>query len=583
MATKGDRPGRIGVYLCSENGEIGNRIDLEDVAESMRRFDDVAEVGIHTELSSKDGISYLINRYHEVKFDRILIGGAIPNIQGVVLRNALAAAGMNKYLFEMVNLREQCAWVHPDKREATENAKSLMLGGLARVRRLRPLEDITVPIRDAALVIGGGVAGMCVGLEIANAGHKVYIVEREKKLGGRTFSLGTTFPTHNCGICCMQYCKECVFTPKIEDVLRNPHIEVLLDAEVKDITGGFGNRHVKVIQDGNERELDVGIIVVATGSKTFDPRKITAYAYGLSKDIMTSMEFIDIMRDADVTGVRRTSDGSRPKVVNFVLCVGSRDVTKGNPHCSLVCCTYAIGIAKEVKRLHPDTEVYIHYIDLRGPYRGFEEFYAEAREMGVKFVRGRVAEIVPEDGKLVVRAEDTDAGVMLNIESDLVVLAVGQEPSDGADKIARMLHIQTDVDKFMKDVNPMLPTESRRGIYIAGCAQGPKGIRYSIDDAKTVAQDIVAVMDSGKISIERVTATVDEDRCRACGRCMEACTFKAIELVEKEGGKVARVDELLCEGCGVCAGTCCNKAMEISGYRIDQLVPMIRSLTEEVE
>ncbi|MDD1773808.1 MAG: FAD-dependent oxidoreductase, partial [Methanomassiliicoccales archaeon] len=503
MTAESDRTGRIGVYLCSESGEIGSRIDLENVAEFMRQFDDVVEVGIHTELSSKDGIDYLISRYYEAKFDRIVIGGAIPNIQGVVLRNALSAAGMNKYLFEMVNLREQCAWVHPDKKEATENAKSLMLGGLARVRRLKPLDDITVPIRDAALVIGGGVAGMAAALEIANAGHKVYIVEREKNLGGRTYSLGTTFPTHNCGICCMQYCKECVFTPKIEDVLRNANIEVLLGTEVKEITGGFGNRHVKIVQDREEKELDVGIIVVATGSRTFDPERIPAYAYGQSKDVMTSMEFIDIMRDADVTGVRRPSDGSRPKVVNFVLCVGSRDATNGNPHCSLVCCTYAIGIAKELKKLHPDTDVYIHYIDLRGPYRGFEEFYAEAMEMGIKFVRGRVAEVVPENGKLIVRAEDTDAGVVLNIESDLVVLAVGQEPSDGADKIAKMLHIQTDLDQFMKDVNPMLPTESRRGIYIAGCAQGPKGIRYSVDDAKTVAQDIVAVMDSGKISIER--------------------------------------------------------------------------------
>ena len=583
MTAASDENARIGVYLCSESGEIGNRIDLEEVAEFMRKFGDVVEVGIHEELSSKDGIDYLINRYRETKFDRILIGGAIPNIQGVVLRNALAAAGMNKYLFEMVNLREQCAWVHPDRREATDKAKSLMLGGLARVRGLRPLEDITVPIRDAALVIGGGVAGMATALEIAKAGHRVYLVEREKKLGGRTYNLGTTFPTHNCGICCMQYCKECVFTPKIEDVLREPNIEVLLDAEVKDITGGFGNRHVKVVQSGNQRELEVGIIVVATGTKTFDPEKVPAYAYGRSKDIMTSMEFIEIMRNADVTGVRRPSDGSVPKVVNFVLCVGSRDVTKGNPHCSLVCCTYAIGIAKEVKKLHPDTEVYIHYIDLRGPYRGFEEFYAEAREMGVKFVRGKVAEILPEDGKLIVRAEDTDAGMLLSIESDIVVLTVGQEPSDGADEIAKMLHIQTDLDKFMKDVNPMLPTESRRGVYIAGCAQGPKGIRYSVDDAKTVAQEIVAIMNSGKINIERATAIVDEDRCRACGRCVDACAFKAIELVEKEGGKVARVDELLCEGCGVCAAACCNKAMEMSGYRIDQLIPMIRSLIQEVE
>ncbi len=381
----------------------------------------------------------------------------------------------------------------------------------------------------------------------------------------------------------MQYCKECVFTPKIEDVERSPYIDVLLGTEIKEISGGFGNRHVKVVQDGKEKEFDVGTIVVATGSATFDPRKIPAYAYGMSPDIMTSMEFIDIMRHADTKGLRKPSSGDIPKVVNFVLCVGSRDAARGNPHCSLVCCTYTIGIAKEVKKLSPETDVYVHYIDLRGPYRGFEEFYSEARDMGINFVRGKVAEVMPTDGKLLVRTEDTDAGVMLSIESDIVVLAVGQEPSEGADRIAKMLHIQTDVDKFMKDVNPMLPPESRRGIYIVGCAQGPKGIRYSIDDAKTVAQEIVALMDAGQISVERTTAKVDENRCRGCGRCAEACVFKAITLVPKEGGRVASIDEYLCEGCGACNAVCCNKAMGMNNYDADQILPLIRALIQEVE
>lgn len=573
---------KIGAYLCREKGEISDRIDLEEVAAFLKQFDDVIDVGIFDELASKEGIDYLISRYLEKKFDRILIGGAIPNIQGETIRNALATAGMNRYLFEMVNLREQCAWVHPNKHEATKKAKSLMLGGLERVRRLRPLEDIIIPIKDAVLVIGGGVAGMAAALEIAKAGHQVYLVEREKELGGRAFKLATTFPTHNCGICCMQYCKECIFTPKIEDVERNPFIEIMLNTQIVEITGGFGNRHVKLLQNGRERELDVGVIVVATGSKTFDPVRIPSYSYGKSKDILTSMEFIDIMKQADITGLKRPSDGTIPKVVNFVLCVGSRDAAKGNPHCSLVCCTYTIGIAKEVKKLHPGTDVYIHYIDIRGPYRGFEEFCAEAGEMGIRFVRGKVAEIVPENDKLIVRAEDTDTGALLNIESDLVVLAVGQEPSEGTEKLSKMLHIQTDVDKFMKDVNPMMPPQIRRGIYIAGCAQGPKGIRYSIDDAKTIAQEIVELLNSGKINVERITAQVNEERCRGCGRCAEVCVFKAISLVPKEGKKVAVVDEFLCEGCGACAAACCNKAMSVNYYEHDSIESIICALVQEV-
>lgn len=574
---------KIGVYLCSEMGEIGDRIDLSELSEYMRRFDDVVEVGVHDELSSKEGLDFLVSRYLEKKFDGVLIGGAVPAIQGVVIRHALQLAGMNRYLFEMVNLREQCAWVTPDRKEATNKAKSLMLAGLQRLRRLEPLEDLSVPMKDAALVIGGGVAGMAAALHIADAGYKVYVVEREGSLGGRAYKLETTFPTHNCGICCMQYCKECVFTPKIDDILRHHNIELLLEAEVEEITGGFGCRHVTVRRGEARKELDVGVIVVATGSKTFDPARIPAYRYGSSKDILTTMEFVELMRQAERTGIRRPSTGEAPEVVNIVLCVGSRDKANGNLHCSLVCCTYAIGTAKEIKRMHPKAEVYVHYIDLRGPYRGFEEFCNEARDMGIKFVRGKVAEVLEEGGRLIVRAEDTDAGEILNIRSDLVILAVGQEPSEGTEKLSRILHIQTDVDKFMKDVNPMMPSEIRRGIYIAGCAQGPKGIRYSVDDAKSVATEVVQLLGARETSIDRMTAVVNEERCRGCGRCAEACTFHAIEIVGKNGTKVARVDEYKCEGCGVCAATCCNKSIEVTNFRADQMLPSIRSLIEEVE
>ena len=573
----------IGVFLCSEGGEISRRIDLESLVKFINRYEDVVDVGIHHELSSREGLEYLIGRYLVKKFDRILIGGAVPAIQGVFIQRGLTLVGMNKYLFEMVNLREQCAWVTPDKEEATRKAKSIMLAGLERVRRLEPLEDITVPVKNSVLVIGGGVAGMAAAFQVASAGYKVYLVERTQQLGGRAYQLGTTFPTHNCGICCMAYCKECIFTPKIDEIRGNPNIELLLNAEIDQITGCFGNRHIRVSQNGNNKEFDVGIIIIATGSKTFDPAKILEYNYDTNKDVVTTMEFIELMKNADKTGIKRPSDGKVPQTVNIVLCVGSRDPARGNLNCSLVCCTYAIGTAKEIKEMHPNTEVYIHYVDLRGPYRGFEAFYDEARGMGIQFVRGRVAEILNEDGQLFVRAEDTDTGFILNIKSDLVILAVGQEPSVGSERLSRMLHIQTDTDKFFKDVNPMLPADIRRGIYVVGCAQGPRGIRYSIDDAKNTAAVVIDILKTGHVTMDRNTAFVNEERCRGCGRCVEACIFKAIEIVEKDGKKVAKVDELICRGCGVCAVTCCNKSVEVTNYGSNQIMPSVRSLILEME
>jgi heterodisulfide reductase subunit A len=247
----------------------------------------------------------------------------------------------------------------------------------------------------------------------------------------------------------------------MEEVLQNKNIEVLLKSEVEDITGGFGARHVRVKTPTGPNEFDVGTIIVATGSKTFDPNRIPELRYG-NPDVVTTVELeqLIVKQREKGGGLRRPSDGKIPKTVNFIQCVGSRDKTKGNLHCSLVCCTYAIGQAREIRRMNPDANVYIHYIDLRGPYRGFEEFYDAAKEEGINFVRGRISEIVEDKGKIYVRALDTDSDTLLNIDSDLVVLSVGQEPADGSDKLAKMLHIQTDIDKFMKDINPMFPSVS---------------------------------------------------------------------------------------------------------------------------
>jgi heterodisulfide reductase subunit A len=575
----------IAVYLCSCRGEIGKRVDLDAMVEELRKDPNVVSVDIHEDLCTREGQKFLKEDAASKGFERVAIGACSPNIQGLIISRALEEAGLNKYLIEQVNIREHCAWVHSDKKAATRKAKSLVKGAIARASKLVPLEDIVIPIRGSALVIGGGVTGMQAALDIAAAGFKAHLVERTGELGGRAYKLSMTFPTHNCGICCMQYCKECVFTPKIEDVLQNKDVEVLLNSEVEEITGGFGSRHVKVRTPKGIKEFDVGTVIVATGSKTFDPNRIPELRYE-NPDVVTTVELEQLIVEQREKGggLRRPSDGRVPKTVNFIQCVGSRDKVKGNLHCSLVCCTYAIGQARELKKILPDANIYIHYIDLRGPYRGFEEFYDAAKEEGINFVRGRVSEVVQDKGKLFVRALDTDSDTLLSIDSDLVVLAVGQEPADGSDKIAKMLHIQTDIDKFMKDINPMFPPEFRRGIYVAGTAQGPKGIRYSIEDAKAAAASAIELMEKGRIKFPRIVAFVDEERCRGCGRCEKTCEYGAITITEdkKRGVLVSKIDEIRCEGCGQCAVACCNKAITINGFRPEQVEATIRAITEEV-
>ena len=583
---KAERRKGIAVYLCTCRNEIGRHIDLDAIAEEIKKDPRVVAVGVHEALCSREGQEFLKKEFKATGFERVAVGACSPNIQGVIVSRSLEEEGLNKYLLEQVNIREHCAWVHSDKAAATRKAKSLVKGAVARAEKLEPLEDIEIPIMGSALVIGGGVTGMQAALDIAGAGFKAYLVERSGELGGRTYKLSMTFPTHNCGICCIQYCKECVFTPKIEDVLQNKNIEVLLNSEVEDMAGGFGSRHVKVKTSSGTREIDVGTIIVATGSKTFDPKRIPELRYG-NPNVMTTTELEQVLvaQREKGGGLRRPSDGKIPKTVNFIQCVGSRDKTKGNLHCSLVCCTYAIGQAREIKRINPEADVYIHYIDLRGPYRGFEEFYQLAREEGINFVRGRVSEVVEDKGKIFVRASDTDSDTLLNIDSDLVVLAVGQEPADGSDRIAKMLHVQTDIDKFMKDINPMFPSEFRRGIYVAGTAQGPKGIRYSIEDAKAAAASAIELMKMGKTKFPRIVAFVDEQRCRGCGRCEKTCEYEAITVMPnpKTGVLESKIDEIRCEGCGACAVACCNNAITVNNFRLEQVEAMVRALAEEVD
>jgi len=576
-----DKEKNIGVFICSCNDNLTDKINFDEIMKFAETLEGVKIVKKHDSLCSIQGQKFLAEECSKNDFDAVVVAACTPKIYESTIGGGVVEGGLNKYQYEQANIREQCAWIHTDKKEATQKAKRIIAGSVARANNLEALEDTKVDIIPSALVIGGGVAGMQASLDIANAGYQVYLVEKTDKLGGRAYELSMTFPTHNCGICCIQSCKNCVLTPKIEDVNQHDKIEVLLSSEVEEISGGLGKRHVKIKTPDGLKEIDVGTIIIATGSKIFDPSQLPEYGYD-SKNVITTIELEKlIIEQRDKGGeLHRPSDGQIPKTVNFIQCVGSRDANRGNPHCSLVCCTYAIGQAMEIKKRYPDTDVYIHYMDLRGPYRGFEEFYEESKKIGVNFVRGRVSEVFEKNGKVILRCEDVDAGTPLEIESDLVVLSVGQEAREETTKLAETLHLQLDIDGFIKYMNPMLTPEERRGIFIAGCAQGPRGIRYSIEDARLSATNAIKLLEKGTTNIGGGVAVVDESKCVGCGKCVENCEFGAAQLIMKDGRKVSHVDPILCQGDGKCSAGCCNKAISIRHFTRGQILPMIKAILE---
>lgn len=556
---------RIGVYICHCGVNIAATVDVERVTEFAARLPGVVVARHYLYMCSDPGQGLIRQDIRELGLNRVVVASCSPRMHEPTFRGALQQAGLNPYLVEMANIREQCSWVHADREEATTKAQSLVAATVAKAALLEPLEQRQVGVTPGALVIGGGLAGLVAALDVADAGFPVTLVEQSDHLGGRLADLNRTFPT-------LESVAE-LLEPLIERATTHPNISVLLNSRVTGIEGYVGNFKVSVIREQGTGIRDVGSIIVAAGYDIFDPRRKPELGYGQYPNVITTPEMEHRLAQGDLT-----VNGRTPQRVAFIKCVGSRDAQAGNPYCSRVCCMVSAKQARLVRELLPQAEVTVFYMDVRTFGKGGEEFYDEARRKGVRYRRGNVSEINRRGERVVLIAEDTLLGQPIEYEADLVVLAVGMEPRADAEVLSSLLKLPRSADGFFLEAHPKLrPVDTAvDGIFLAGCCQAPKDIPDTVAQAKAAASSALVPLIRGNVPAESATAVVEGDLCAGCGTCVEVCPSGAPALDPLWG--VSKVNAVLCKGCGTCASACPSKAIRLQHFTAEQVLAQVEAL-----
>ncbi|MGQ9569429.1 MAG: 4Fe-4S binding protein [Thermodesulfovibrionales bacterium] len=672
---------RIGVFICECGPNIKDSINLDEIERSIQYLDDIVLTRTFNLFCSEEGKKIIKDEIQKNLVTHIVIAGCSPKEHEITFRKVLNESGINPFLLQIANIREQCAWVVRDKGLATKKAKAIISSAIKRLRFHEPLETKEIECNPDVLIVGAGVAGMSAALNIVQKDRKVYLVEKLPYIGGKSVRYEKVFPDLEC--------TSCMLDPLLDKVLHNEHIEILTLSEVCEVLGYYGNFlikikkkarfvdketcigcgacfevcPVKVRNEHNEgldfrkavyipcagalphiaiideehclhlqgqdcnlcqnacpfgsinfeekeqvKELNVGAIVLATGFSTFNPEKAPQYGYGRVEDVYTGLEFERLLNsDGPTEGRILLKNKKTPKRVAIIHCVGSR-TKRFHEYCSGICCMNSLKFAYLIKEQLPKTTVTEFYSDLCLPGKKSQDFFNKvAVKNGVNLIHLKSLDsikVTEKKGGISIQYKD-NRGKKKESPFDLVVLSTAIEPNSDAKEVAKIFGISQGKEGFFEEEQIHLSPVSTNtsGIFIAGCARGPKDIQGAVTDGQAVAGNILSLLKPGeRLILEPINAEVDEDICSGCKTCVSLCPYKAIthtytppfsspltkggqrgvEPLTKGGQgdrrAVAMINELLCRGCGICVASCPSGAIYARHFTDEQIIEEMKGL-----
>jgi len=562
---------RIGVFVCHCGSNIGRIVDVPATVAYALTLPNVVYAREQLFSCATNSAKEITDITREKGINRVVVAACSPRTLEPLFRDTLREAGINQYYYEMANIREHNSWVHSKEKEAaTQKAKDIIRMSVARAGHLGALQEFDLPVNKAALVVGGGIAGMNCALSVANQGHQVYLLERDTDLGGMARKLHHTLE----GLDVQAYLRNL-----IGKIYQHPLIHVYTDATITEATGYVGNFVTRVQSERGISELKHGAAVIAIGADVYTP---TEYLYGVDDRVITHLELEEQIANRDEKVINAAS-------LVMVQCVGCRNEDRN--YCSRVCCSESIKNALKLKELNPERDIYILFRDMR-TYGFQENYYREAADKDVKFIRyephdqPQVEAAEDEEGRPVLRVTVTDyiLGKKLELDADLIALAAAVIPSAATKEVAELFKVTLSPDGFFKEAHVKLrPVEfGTDGVYLCGLAHYPKHIPETINQAYGAAGRVLTLLAHDTVVASGSVCEVDEKKCIGCGACIAACAYGAIKFSKTRRGPKAIVNPVLCKGDGLCNAKCPTGAISLLHFTDEQLLSQIDAAVGDV-